>query len=203
LNFAPGEIKSMTTDPIPTGKATPAAGGEACGRPSMAFTVLFAFVLTFVLARVSVLLIMTHRMPNLYLHMGRTHVHHLNYGIILLSLAGAILIFLQPQGKALTYTSRLYAVGLALTFDEFGMWVHLGGPYWQRASFDAVVVIMALLGLFWAVPTIKKIPRLHWKGMLALALSLVAFGILLVDSWRFASQKLSPIFQQIEAGGPE
>jgi hypothetical protein len=35
---------------------------------------------------------------------------------------------------------------MALTFDEFGMWLHLGGSYWQRASFDAVIV---LLGVFW------------------------------------------------------
>ena len=35
----------------------------------------------------------------------------------------------------------MYGVGLALTFDEFGLWFHLGGSYWQRASFDAVVVI--------------------------------------------------------------
>jgi hypothetical protein len=193
----------MTADPRP--EVTPPAGegGANSGRTSVAFTVLFAFVVTFLVARGCVLLIMTHRMPNLYLHLGGTHVHHLNYGIFILSLAGGLLLFLQPQGKGLTYTARLYSVGLALTFDEFGMWVHLGGPYWQRASFDAVVVITGLLGLFWVAPSLRKIAHWHWKGMLLLALALVGFGILLVDSWRFASQKLSPIFRQIEAGGPE
>ncbi len=170
---------------------------------SLVVTVLFAFVVTFLLARVCVLLIMTHRMPNLYLHLGGTHVHHLNYGIFILSAAGAILLFRQPQGKALTYTARAYAVGLGLTFDEFGMWVHLGGPYWQRASFDAVVVIASLLGLISLAPAMRKIGRLHWKGLVLLAVALAVFGVLLVDSWRFADQKLSPIFQQIEARGPE
>jgi hypothetical protein len=193
----------MTTEPLPEGSPKPPAGSNGPSRTAMAFTVLFAFVLTFLVARVCVLLIMTRRMPNLYLHLGRTHVHHLNYGIFILSLAGAILLFLQPQGKGLTYAARLYAVGLALTFDEFGMWIHLGGPYWQRASFDAVVVITALLGLFSAGPALKKIPRLHWKGLVVLVLALVGFGILLVDSWRFAEQKLSPFFQQIEAGAPQ
>ena len=45
---------------------------------------LASFVLTFVDSRVLVLLIMTHRMPDLFLHLGGTHVHHLNYGIFLL-----------------------------------------------------------------------------------------------------------------------
>ena len=27
------------------------------------------------------------------------------------------------------------------------MWLHLGGSYWQRASFDAVVVLLGILGL--------------------------------------------------------
>jgi hypothetical protein len=193
----------MTAASAPEGSPAPAVAGACPSRNLLAFNVLFAFVLTFLAARGCVLLIMTHRMPNLYLHMGHTHVHHLNYGIIILSLAGAILLFVKPEGKGLIYAARLYAVGLALTFDEFGMWVHLGGPYWQRASFDAVVVIVGLLGLFCAAPSLQKIPRLHWKGMVVLVLALVGFGILLVDSWRFAGRKLSPIFQQIEAGGPE
>jgi len=40
----------------------------------------------------------------------------------------------------------IYGIGLGLTFDEFGMWLHLNGDYWQRASFDAVIVLAAALG---------------------------------------------------------
>jgi hypothetical protein len=88
---------------------------------------MVAFCFTFLAARVLVLLIMTHRIPNLYFYAGATHVHHLNYGIFLLSAVGAYLLFCQPQGKKLTLTALAYGVGLALTFDEFGMWLHLGG----------------------------------------------------------------------------
>ena len=167
--------------------------------------VLFSFVMTFILARTLVLLIMTHRVPSLYLHTGQghTHVHHLNYGIFLLSLVGAFLLFRQPQGKSLTLAALVYGVGLALTFDEFGMWVHLGGPYWQRASFDAVVVIAASLGLYCAAPKLKKFRPHHWATALLLVIGLAGFGLVLKDSWRFADKELSPIFQQIEAGGPE
>ena len=39
----------------------------------------------------------------------------------------------------MTQTAALMMLAMALTFDEFGMWLHLGGSYWQRASFDAVI----------------------------------------------------------------
>ena len=37
-----------------------------------------------------------------------------------------------------------YGVAMGLTFDEFGMWLHRGGGYWQRASFDAIIVLLAV-----------------------------------------------------------
>src|SRR5439155_4161657 len=48
-----------------------------------------------------------------------------------------------------------YGVGLALTFDEFGLWLHLGGSSWQRASYDAVVTLAALLGLIAVAPALR------------------------------------------------
>jgi hypothetical protein len=59
---------------------------------------LTAFVLTFLLARIAVLLIMTRRIPDLFLHVGQTHVHHMNYGIFLLAALGAWLLFAPPIG---------------------------------------------------------------------------------------------------------
>src|SRR5690348_17758809 len=57
-------------------------------------------------------------------------------------------------------TCALPIFGLALTFDEFGMWFHLGGAYSQRASFDAVAIIVGLLGLLSIAPTIR---HFRWK----------------------------------------
>jgi hypothetical protein len=36
-------------------------------------------------ARITVFLIVSHRIPDIYLRLGGTHIHHLNYGIFLLS----------------------------------------------------------------------------------------------------------------------
>src|SRR4249919_3815933 len=93
---------------------------------------LAAFVLTFLLARIAVLLIMSRRMPDLFLYVGQTHVHHLNYGIFLLSAMGAWLLFVPPgpDARVRVVAALVYGVGMGLTFDEFGMWLHLGGGYW-------------------------------------------------------------------------
>src|SRR6202161_404010 len=109
---------------------------------------LATFILTFVTARILVIFIMAGKLPpELFFHVKGTHVHHLNYGIFLLSATGAILLLSQPKGKWLAIVAAVYGIGLGLTFDEFGMRLHLGGLYWQRASYDAVVTIAAVLAL--------------------------------------------------------
>ena len=60
---------------------------------TLARLVLGAFVFTFIIARVLVIFIMSGKLPpELFFHVAGTHVHHLNYGIILLSAVGAFLI---------------------------------------------------------------------------------------------------------------
>src|ERR1700743_2695097 len=108
---------------------------------------LLAFIVTFIAARTVVFLIMSQRIPNLYFFLRGTHVHHLNYGIFLLAGVGAYLLLRLPSRKSLRGGAFAYGIALALTFDEFGMWLHLGGSYWQRASVDAIIVVAAILAL--------------------------------------------------------
>jgi hypothetical protein len=164
--------------------------------------ILTAFLFTFIAARIVVFLIMAHLMPDLFLHMGGTHVHHLNYGIFLLSAAGAYLLFVEPAGPRLTAVTFAYGIGLALTFDEFGMWLHLGGGYWQRASFDAVVVIAATLGLIASAPAIKRFRTHHWATAALLLVAVVTFAILLARSFDYASHRIGPRLQNLERSGP-
>jgi len=168
----------------------------------LARLVLAAFVLTFISARVVVLLIMAHWLPDLYLFIRGTHVHHLNYGIFLLAGVGAWLLFGRPAGRALTLAAVLYGVGLALTFDEFGMWLHLGGPYWQRASFDAVVVIAALLGLAAAAPTLRQFERRHWITLFVVLLAGLLFAGLLAHSLGHAGHALRLRLEYMEDLAP-
>ncbi len=164
--------------------------------------VLAVFLGTFISARVLVFLIMERRIPDLFLHMGCTHVHHLNYGIFLLSVAGAWLIFACPVGRRLSFVAILYAVGLALTFDEFGMWLHLGGGYWQRASFDAVTVVAAALGVLAYAPPLGRMRARHWWVALLLTVITVIFFALLLRTLHHAEERIEKKGQLLESKGP-
>jgi hypothetical protein len=168
----------------------------------LARVVLATFVLTFAASRVLVLLIMTHRIPDFFVHVGDTHVHHLNYGIFLLSGVGALLLFVRPTGRAENVSAVVYGIGLGLTFDEFGMWLHLGGPYWQRASFDAIIVIAALLALFAFAPSLQKFKTTHWGTLAAIVVMLGVFGLLSAHAWALAGEKIKEKLGNIEAGSP-
>jgi hypothetical protein len=143
---------------------------------------LLAFLLTFMAARILVFLIMARRIPNLYLFLRDTHVHHLNYGIFLLAVVAAYLLFGAPRGERARRAAYAYGIAMALTFDEFGMWLHLGGSYWQRASIDAVVVIAALLAFLAYARSIRRFESRHVRAFIALGVALLLFGIVLYDA---------------------
>lgn len=165
--------------------------------------VLAAFTLTFLIARVLVLLIMTRRMPDLFFHVGQTHVHHLNYGIFLLCIVAGVSLFVPLTGRALRAALLGYGVGLALTFDEFGMWLHLGGGYWQRASYDAVIVIASLLGLFAFAPALGRFRAKHWSMVALILIVLGLFVALLIERVNRFGTSMGPWFEVIERTGPQ
>jgi hypothetical protein len=142
---------------------------------------LFGFILTFIAARTVVLLIMSRRMPNLYFFLRGTHVHHLNYGIFLLAGVGGFLLFSTRSTRDLRGAALAYGMAMALTFDEFGMWLHLGGSYWQRASVDAIIVVAAVLGLIAFASAIRGFGSRHVKASIAILIALIAFGVVLYD----------------------
>lgn len=165
--------------------------------------ILYVFVLTFVVSRMMVFLIMDRLVPDLYLHVKGTHVHHLNYGIFLLSGVGGYVLVKRPTGFVFDLCTILYAIGLGLTFDEFGMWLHLGGPYWQRASFDAVVTISAVLAFLVYSPDIRNWSRARWNSVLFLAVVMAIFGVLFAKSLKHAKEKLTWKLEEIEAESPQ
>ncbi|MGD0542271.1 MAG: hypothetical protein ABSB33_12215 [Tepidisphaeraceae bacterium] len=172
-------------------------------RNHLARLVLAAFVFTFVIARILVIFIMDGKLPpELFFHVSGTHVHHLNYGIFLLSITGAVLIFARPTGPKLSLTAIVYGIGLGLTFDEFGMWLHLGGPYWQRASYDAVVTIASVLALIAYGSTLRHWHPRHFITIAALIIVLCIFGYTLHKSLKWADQRIGPRLYQLEERGP-
>ena len=176
-------------------------GGKQAARSAnraLARLIFFTFLLTFIASRVLVFLIMSRRLPDLYLYVGGTHVHHLNYGIFLLCGVGAYLLFARPTQKRWRRAAVTYGIGLALTFDEFGMWLHLGGGYWQRASFDAVAVIIAILGFFAYFPVQVSLWKRYWWQSAIIILACIAFFVMLADSFQYASEKFNSVTEQVE-----
>jgi len=166
-----------------TSGATSGAAAEPCSETArLARLALFGFILTFIAARTVVLLIMSRRVPNLYFFLRGTHVHHLNYGIFLLAGVGAFLLFSIRGTRDLRFAALAYGVAMALTFDEFGMWLHLGGSYWQRASVDAIIVVAAVLGLISFASAIRSFEARHVKASIAILIALIAFGVALYDT---------------------
>ncbi|HVO52009.1 MAG TPA: hypothetical protein VMV60_13525 [Thermoanaerobaculia bacterium] len=176
--------------------AGPNGRDEACASARRA---LFAFLLTFVASRAMVLLIMSGRVPNMYFFLRGTHVHHLNYGIFLLAGVGAYLVVRRPAGREGRIAALVYGVAIGLTFDEFGMWLHLGGSYWQRASVDAVLVVAAILGLVSYAPALKDFEQRHVRAAIAIAICLVLFALVLWDAGNRIGDLYGPRLRDLES----
>ncbi|MBI5413300.1 hypothetical protein HZA42_03065 [Candidatus Peregrinibacteria bacterium] len=93
------------------------------------------------------------------------HIHHFNFGIILLAIAGFISL-VDTKRSHIRKIAVLYGVGLALILDEFGMLVTLKDVYWtSRINYDAVMLIGVIMlnvvyfGGFWKIMG-RKIKKL-------------------------------------------
>ena len=166
---------------------------------ALARRALLAFVLTFVAARILVFLIMSRRIPNLYFFLSGTHVHHLNYGIFLLASVAGFVLFNNPKGAFLHVAAFVYGVAMALTFDEFGMWLHLGGSYWQRASVDATIVVAAVLAFIAYARSIRTFESHHVKAFIALAVAVIAFGVVTYDTALHLGSVEGPRLHELES----
>ncbi len=115
------------------------------------FIILISFLLTFIVSR----LVVFYGPPSAYLTIKGTHVHHLAYGICLLSLVGFLSLVTERTEKNRLRLSVLYGIALGLAFDEFAMWIQLENVYKDRSTYDAIMVITLMMlnvvyfGDFW------------------------------------------------------
>ncbi len=72
------------------------------------------------------------------------HVHHFNYGLILIGIAG--LAALTPFGRrALRGLSFTFGIGCGLVFDEFALFWNLNPEYAQSLSLIAAAIMVGVL----------------------------------------------------------
>ena len=137
--------------------------------------IIFWFLTTFALARLTVYLILDGVLPDMFLFVRGVHIHHFTYGVILLAIAGIVLLLKRPAPESTVFKllTVTYGIGLGLTFDEFGMWIRLQDNYWIRQSYDAVIIVtLLLLNIIyyrWVVIALQELWKLltlpirHWR----------------------------------------
>ncbi len=116
------------------------------------FVLLVAFIVTFLFIRLSVRMIRSgvSWWPG-NVAAGGTHVHHVVFGIVFMSVAG-VGAFTPAGGSSPWWDllAALFGVGIALVLDEFALVLHLEDVYWSekgRMSVDAVILGIAVTGL--------------------------------------------------------
>jgi hypothetical protein len=125
----------------------------ALGR-RVALRALVAFLITFLILRVITAIIHFDVFPhgpfrNLVTRSG-LHIHHLFWGILLLMLTDfAALATRAPEWHL--RIAIVFGIALALTLDEFALWLRLADVYWSRdgiESIKAAAVAAVLLGMY-------------------------------------------------------
>jgi hypothetical protein len=113
-----------------------------------------SFFLTYLFVRFITHSIRDHRLRTIFHDVGSgggLHIHHMVYGIFGLMLAAYIAVAFQPRRRwAVLLLALLYGVSLALTLDEFALWLNLKDVYWERQgreSVDAVLIVGALISI--------------------------------------------------------
>jgi len=107
------------------------------------FIVLVYFLTTFVIVRILVYAWTYGYIPEISLMIKGIEIHHFNFGIFILAIVGYLLLINEKEKNRLKI-AKIYGVGLALAFDEFGMWLHLDNNYLLRQSYDAIIIIAVL-----------------------------------------------------------
>lgn len=111
-----------------------------------------AILLTFLLTRTVTRLIRSGSGGGVGLgnvRIGGQHIHHQVFGILIIIGSGIVLVSATPQGAGLDIAAAVFGIGVALTVDEFALWLHLEDVYWTnegRKSVDAIFCVLVITG---------------------------------------------------------
>ena len=124
-----------------------------------------AFLLTFAIVRGITYSIRAGIGPFHNVSAGGTHIHHLVWGILLLIVVGFIWLLEIGVGSSwvASVSATLFGVGLALTLDEFALWLNLRDVYWDqqgRISVDVALTVGGLMAVaVWGGPFLWALAR--------------------------------------------
>lgn len=107
------------------------------------FWMFITFLPTFIFLRLLVYSFV-FKPPYFFISINGEHIHHFTWGIATLAITGYLGLKAESM-RTKIWIAAFYGIGLALAFDEFGMWLHLEDDYWTRHSYDAILIISAWL----------------------------------------------------------
>lgn len=111
---------------------------------------------------------------------GGVHVHHQVFGIVALLVAGCLEFAFRPTQPGSDVLAAIFGAGIALTLDEFALWLYLDDVYWSeqgRRSLDAVFIAIVVIGLLLVGVTPGGVTGADLQTPLAIG---VALGVALV-----------------------
>jgi hypothetical protein len=114
------------------------------------FWLFLCLLLTFVVTRVVTRRIRAGSTGLKNWDVGGVHVHHQVFGIIAMLIAGCLEFSYRPGSPWSEVLGGIFGAGVALTLDEFALWLYVDDVYWTEAgrrSLDAVFVALLVTGL--------------------------------------------------------
>ncbi len=119
------------------------------------FLIFASFLTTFIISRLTV-----YFLPTFFINIRGVHIHHYAYGIVILTIAGLYDLIVRPNEEDTDKIALIFGIGLALAYDEFGMWLRLRDFYPTRDSYDAIIIIgLILLNIIYFDGFWKKIGK--------------------------------------------
>jgi hypothetical protein len=137
---------------------------------------------------------------------GGVHIHHQVFGILLMAIVGVALIATTPEGTALYIFSAAFGVGLALTLDEFALWLHVDDVYWStdgRKSIDAIFCALAITGVLIGGSEFVsgKIGSSAWWASIGYLLLGLAISVICMLKGKFVTGIVGVMFEPIAIVG--
>ncbi|MBI2575197.1 hypothetical protein HYV82_04915 [Candidatus Woesearchaeota archaeon] len=126
-------------------------------RKTAPFIILVTFVVSFALARLTVL-----SLPDFAIVVRQYHIHHFYYGIALIS-AAAWIALVSNKPRLITLAAVFFGAGLGLVADEIGLLLTCNSEgldcnYYARGSFDLAVLLgLSFLAFIYFPPFWRKV----------------------------------------------
>ena len=125
------------------------------------FVVFIAFLISFALARA-----VAYMLPSVNLIIGRYHIHHFYYGMILMISSNWIAL-VSNKPRLRLFAAALFGVGLGVFADEVGLLLTCTSPlmlqcnYYARVTLDFFIIIVGVfLSVLYLMPVLRRFRKL-------------------------------------------